>query len=534
MTLLNIAAGVALILFGIRYLRKGLERIFGQQFYAWVGARAHRPWMAALAGLVFGTVAPSSTGQTLVALQLLRAGKLGTDSVLGFLLGANLGITLTVQLIALRIFEYYSLFIVAGLIAFLGFKRETTRGAGQSLLGLGFIFLAMEITSTAARIVAANPDFVTVLEVLMHYPWLVALFAAALTVAMQSSTAVIGLAFAVGGAHTPGSTLVLATILGTNLGIGFTSLLAGYSSWEGRRLAIANLVLKALVAAVALPLLSRLGGWLAGLSTDLLQQGANFHTGFNIAVALLGLLLARPLGRLMERTVKPEADAEPASLQPATHLDPAALKTPVFALANATRETLRLADGVKGMLEGAWRAYTGRDRALAASVQRHDDRIDELNANIKAYLSQIPADTLTPADQQLQFGLLHFSSQLEAVADVIDKSLCGSVVEHGWETVELLPADRSDLDALYRRVLQRFETAITVLATRDRALAQQFLHDGEQLKEWSIATQKKHYERIAAAGQPSLVASTRFLDTFNILRRISGQLNTIGHTFLIR
>lgn len=533
MTLLNIAAGVALILFGIRYLRKGLERIFGQQFYAWVGERAHRPWMAALAGLVFGTVAPSSTGQTLVALQLLRVGKLGADSVLGFLLGANLGITLTVQLIALRIFEYYSLFIVVGLICFLGFKRETIRGAGQSLLGMGFIFLAMEITSAAAKIVAANPDFITVLEVLVHYPWLVVLFAATLTVAMQSSTAVIGLAFAVGGAHATGETLVMATILGTNLGIGLTSLLAGFSSWEGRRLAVANLILKALVAALALPFLPQLGGWLSTLSADLLQQGANFHTGFNIAATLLGLLLARPLGRLMERTVKPEA-RDSTSISPATHLDPAALKTPVFALANATRETLRLADGVKGMLEGAWRAYSARDRSLAVSVQRHDDRIDELNANIKSYLSQIPADTLTPADQQLQFGLLHFSSQLEAVADVIDKSLCGSILEHGHEHLDFLAEDRAVLEELYHRVLRRFEAAITVLATRDRALAQQFLDDGEQLKEWSIATQKKHYERIGAAGQPTIVASTRFLDTFNILRRISGQLSTIGHTFLIR
>lgn len=534
MTLLNIAAGVALILFGIRYLRKGLERIFGQQFYTWVGERAHRPWQAALAGLVFGTVAPSSTGQTLVALQLLRAGKLGTDSVLGFLLGANLGITLTVQLIALRIFEYYSLFIVVGLIAFLGFKRESIRGAGQSVLGLGFIFLAMEITSTAAKIVAANPDFVTVLEVLMHYPGLVVLFAATLTVAMQSSTAVIGLAFAVGGAHASGEALALATILGTNLGIGLTSLLAGYSSWEGRRLAAANLVLKGIVVALALPLLPRLGDWLATLSSDLLQQGANFHTGFNIAVTLLGLLLARPLGHIMERAVKPEAGVESAGISPATHLDPAALKTPVFALANATRETLRLADGVKAMLEGAWRAHAGQDRTLALSVQRQDDRIDELNANIKAYLSLIPADTLTPADQQLQFGLLHFSSQLEAVADVIDKSLCGSVVEHAREGVELAPEDRAALEELYRRVLRRFELAITVLATRDRDLARQFLDDGEQLKEWSIAAQKKHYERIGATTQPALVASTRFLDTFNVLRRISGQLSTIGHTFLIR
>jgi phosphate:Na+ symporter len=72
-----------------------------------------------------------------------------------------------------------------------------------------------------------------------------------------------------------------------------------------------------------------------------------------------------------------------------------------------------------------------------------------------------------------------------------------------------------------------------VLATRDRTLAEQFLQDGEKLKEWSIAAQKRHYERLAPANPQALASSTRFLDAFNVLRRISGQLNTIGHTFLL-
>src|SRR6185437_6376972 len=118
-------------------------------------------------------------------------------SVLGFLLGANLGITITVQLIALRLFDYYSVFIAGGLLLFLVAKRETVRGAGQIGLALGFIFLAMEITTSAAATVTANPDFNTILGVLVHYQVLLVLFSAVLTVVLQSSTATIGLAFAV-------------------------------------------------------------------------------------------------------------------------------------------------------------------------------------------------------------------------------------------------------------------------------------------------------------------------------------------------
>jgi phosphate:Na+ symporter len=532
MAILNIAAGVALILFGIRFLRKGLERLFGQQFYTWIERRARRPWMAAMAGIGFGAVAPSSTGQTLVALQLLRTGKLSTESVLGFLLGANLGITITVQLIALRLFDYYSLFIVGGLLLFLGAKRETVRGAGQIGLALGFVFLAMEITTTAAAVITANPDFATVLGVLVHYKGLLVLFSAILTLVLQSSTATIGLAFAIGVTGASGHALILPAILGTNVGMGLTSLLVGWSTWEGRRLATANLLLKCGVVAVVLAAMPYVMGWVERSPGDVIRQAANFHTAFNFLVTILGVALAMPLGKLIARAITPDRETD-SGLYPQTHLDPAALETPVFALANATRETLRLADAVKAMFEGGWQAFVAHDPGRAAEVQKHDDRIDELNAGIKIYLSHIPADRLAPADQQLQFGLLNFSSQLESVADVIDKSLCGTVLKHASEGMSLLPEDHADLEALYHRVLHRFDSAISVLATRDRTLAEQFLQDGEKLKEWSIAAQKRHYERLAPANPQALASSTRFLDAFNVLRRISGQLNTIGHTFLL-
>lgn len=531
MAILNILGGVALILFGVRFLRKGLERLFGHHFYAWIERRARRPWMAATAGVAFGTVAPSSTGQTLVALQLMRTGKLSGESILGFLLGANLGITVTVQLIALRIFDYYSAFILVGLLGFMGSKREVVRGAGQSCLGLGFIFLAMDLTTKAAAVVTANPDFSTVLQVLLNYRVLLVLFAAAGTLAMQSSTAVIGLAFALGSTGMANQGLVLPVILGTNLGMGLTCLLVGLPTWEGRRLGAANLILKGGTVILVLASFPAIQAWVADSPGTLIRQGANFHTAFNLFVLLIGVVLATPLGRLIARTVKPAAT--PVGIYPATHLDPSALPTPIFALANATRETLRLIDAVKGMLEGAWQAFGAQDMDLARQVQQQDDRIDELNAGIKTYLSQIPTEALTPADQQLHFGLLNFSSQLESIGDVVDKSLCGSIIEHATSGVRLQPQDQVDLEELYRKVLRRFDTAISVLATRDRPLAGEFLAESEKLKEWTIAAQKRHFERLAAASPEVMTASTRYLDIFNVLRRISGQLNTIGHTFLL-
>jgi phosphate:Na+ symporter len=532
MVLLNIAGGVALILFGIRFLRKGLDRLLGHGLHGWLERMARRPSKAAAAGFAFGAVAPSSTAQTLLTLQLLNAGKLSAESMLGFLLGANLGITVMVQLIAFRFFEYYAVFLVVGLVAFQFMKSENVRGAGQAVLAMGFIFLAMNLIGSAARSLTGDPDFETILGILEHHRVLLVIFAAVVTFVTQSSTATIGLALALGEAGAAGLGLVLPVVLGANLGIGLTSLAAGFSTWAGRRLAVANLLLKTTAIVGALAFSPWLETALAHSPGSLARQGANFHTAFNLAVVFVGVALAAPLGRLMHRAVKPTA-AEHSVKPLASHLDPAALASPVFALANAARETLRLADEVRSMLEGGWRAWRDHNADAARGVRRYDDRVDELNASIKRYLSQIPADAMTPRDSQLQFGLLNFSSQLEAIGDMIDKSICGPVLAHARNDVQLSADDATALDVLYHKVLRRFDTAISVLATRDRELARQFLREGDELKEWCITTQKQHYARFAAIDPHSIEPSTRFIDMLNVLRRISGQLNTIGHTFLL-
>lgn len=163
MVLLNIVGGIALILFGIRFLRKGLDRLLGYGLHAWLVRMSRRPWKAALAGLCFGTIAPSSTAQTLLTLQLLKTGKLSVESTLAFLLAANAGITVTVQLLAIRVFDAYAVFLAIGLIGFQAFRSETLRGIGQALLALGFIFLAMSLISGAAHQLAQEPLFMSLL-----------------------------------------------------------------------------------------------------------------------------------------------------------------------------------------------------------------------------------------------------------------------------------------------------------------------------------------------------------------------------------
>jgi len=530
MLLMDIAGGVALILFGIRFLRKGLDRLAGARIHRWIETLQKRRGAALLAGFTFGTAAPSSTAQTLFTLQLLNAGQLAGSRLLIFLLGANIGITVTVQLIAFRFFDYYAVMLVIGLLGFQYGRSETVRGIGQTLLGLGFIFLAMTITSLAARELAGVPDFQALMEIATHYRVALVIVAALLTVLMQSSTASIGLTLALGEAGAVTLPVVLAVVIGTNIGLGLTSLLAGWGTLEGRRLTWANLLLKCVVAGAALLAFDPLLRLVSAMPGTLTRHGADLHTGFNVVAALLGLVFAGLLSAWMKKLIRP-LTMVPAGAAVSTHLDPRALGSPVFALANASREVLRLADDVQGMLAGSWEAYLQQSPEQAAQVRARDDRVDDLHTAIKNYLSQIPVEMLNPRDSELRFGLLHFASQLEAVGDIVAKELCVQAIKHAERPVPVAEEDALSLAELQRRVQHRLSMAISLLATRERSLAEEFLKEGESLKEWCIEVQRKHYLSLRSGFPEGLEASGYFLDMFNSLRRISGQVNSIGHTF---
>jgi len=532
MVLIDIAGGVALILFGIRFLRKGLDRLAGECIHRWTATMQKRRSVALLAGLTFGTVAPSSTAQTLFTLQLLHAGRLAGDRLLIFLLGASIGITATVQLIAFHFFDYYAVLLIAGLIGFQYGRSEIVRGIGQTLLGLGFVFLAMTLTGQAARELTADADFQTLMGVVTHYRVALVVFAALVTVLMQSSTATIGLVLALGEAGAVGLPVVLAVVIGTNLGLGLTSLIAGWSTLAGRRLTFANLLIKGVVAAAMLAAFDPLLRLVETVPGSLVRHGADLHTGFNIVAAVIGLIFAGLLSGWLERVIKPA----PLALNGgsvATHLDPRALESPVFALANASREILRLVDEIQSMFGGCWHAYLERSAEHARMVRKRDDRVDELHTTIKTYLSRIPSEALNPRDGELRFGLLHFTSQLEAVGDIIEKEWCSQVIKFAEHPLPLAPADQESLTELQRRVQHRLSVAASVLTTRDRDLAKEFLRDGEELKEWCITVQKQHYDRLRSNDPVVLEASGYFIDMFNTLRRISGHLNSIGHTFTL-
>ena len=530
MIFFQIAGGVALTIFGVRFLRKGFDRLFGGRLVMWLSGLTQRRWKAFGSGVVVGTLAPSSTAISLVTMQMMDAGQLTAERMLAVLLGANVGITVTVQLMALRLQDYAGAFIVFGVLAFQFLRREVLRGTGQCLLAFGFIFLAMQMIGAGARELNAYPEMRDWAHLFAGHPLLVFLVVSVFTLAVQSSTASIGFALAMSVTGLFDYRLLVPWVLGANVGIGLTALAAGWATLEGRRLAFANLLAK---TALALPLV--LLPWLAEevfsvLPGPVMRETAMFHTGYNLAVGLVFVPLAGPLVRLVRWMISP-APAPAEGLPPAeSHLDLAVLESPSLALTNAARETLAMSDSVKRMLEYFWIGYEGGNPAMIEQVTREDDRVDRYYRDIKDYLSRIGGG-LTPEEAQWHFAMMTFSNELESTGDIVEKNMCDMFRKQREEGILLTGPDHDALEDLQARVRRRFAVAQGLLANRGGPGIKEFLDEKEAINRWCRDAEQRHYERLLGAPPQAIAASAYFLDLMDSYRHINSHITSIGYAF---
>lgn len=527
MVFLNIATGVILLLLGMRYVRKGLDRLFGSHLIDWLQQMTNNRYKAFFGGMVAGTIAPSSTAIAMLSVQMLSRTALSAGRMLAVVLGANVGITVAVQLLAFRLQDYSGVFLLAGGIGFLFLTRAIFRGIGQMLLGIGLIFLAMGIIGSAGTAAATNSDLKLLFGVVDRYPLVVFLGTALLTVALQSSTASIGLGIALAGSGLLLGTTIVPWVLGANLGITLTMMITGWGSTEGRRLAIGSLLIKGCGALVILlgssPLFVLILHFLPG-AID--RQAANLNTFFNLILGLAALPLLSPLSRVLRFLI--ESQTIDDFREPDSYLDPLLLQTPSLALNQAAREELRLLDEIKLMLRTVWMMIWGKNVRLVSKIEDHQQRIESTHDELKDYLSQVSDENLSEGDVDWKFMVLDYSQELAAIGTLIRRDLCDAAIRQIQLNEDPSPEDREELESFYARTLERIEKATALLMSRDPGSAEEFIREKEQINVQFRRSRKSRLERPLAVQS----ASSNVVDMIDCLRRMNSQLTSIAYAIV--
>ncbi|OJW21433.1 MAG: Na/Pi cotransporter [Rhodospirillales bacterium 69-11] len=522
-TLLDVAGWVALLLWGVHMVQTGIQRGFGPELRRFLGTTLHNRFAALAAGLGVTAVLQSSTATGLMVAGFAAAGAVALQPALAVMLGANVGTTLIVQAFSFDVSGVAPMLFLLGVLLFRRGTAARTRDLGRVAIGLGLMLFALHSLILLLEPFEDMPNFRMVLGAVATQPVLDVLLAAGLTWAAHSSVAVVLLtmSFAAKGAIPPHAAYAL--VLGANLGTAINPVLEGGAGDDpvGRRLPIGNLLTRVVGVIVALAGLDWLGPWLTRLEPDPVRAVADFHTAFNVVIAVVFLPLLAPYAALLERLLP--ARVEPDDPSQPRYLDAAALESPPVALAGAAREAMRMADGMEAMLSEAAQALSGTDRHRFAAVRRGDDMLDRLSAAVKTYLTQLDPEALTDLDTRRLHQILGFATQLEAAGDVIDRNVMAVFARRLKRGLALPEAERAEAAQLLERLARTARMAGSVLMTEDARAARLLASEKEAFRVLEAAATTDHLNRLRAGGAEA-EASMMHLELLRELKRVNGHL----------
>jgi phosphate:Na+ symporter len=537
-TALLIAGGVALLLFATRYLREGLDRLFGARLAAWLQRTAKSPVRSFLAGLGVASLTPSSTTMSMLAVDAVQAGHVTTRQMVVIMMGADIGITVTVQLIALSIDAYAPIIVLMGMLLLQFAHSRRWRGMGQVILSLGLLFMGMHVIKEAVSTSTPNPDFMTLLTLAKNYPTGLTCLAAVLAIVLQSSTATIGLVIslaAANGAAHPGLQmnlgLALPVVLGANIGVGITTLIVGFGRVESRRLGVANLLAKVVTASLVLGLMPQVIEWLGRSPGTVVNQTANAHTGFNVLKALLAVPFIAPLCALVERMMPAARAGEKPAFGP-RYIQNGPFDGATLAMAQSAREIMYAADIVRSMLEDLWKALKTNDEKLVRQIADRDNHVDLLDAEIKKFLARMSGQPMDQEETQEQLRQLRYLAELESIGDIIDKNLCRLVLKKINLGIDFPAETWRELDDFDKKVLENMLLADTAFQTRDRELAEKLLRHKDHIDLQIRQLRDAHFVRLPGQNDVDYESSAIQLDLLTNLKRINSHVSHVAYAVI--
>jgi phosphate:Na+ symporter len=528
--LLELAGYAALLLWGLHMVQTGMLRGFGGRLRQVLRLAMGDRIRAFASGLGVTALLQSSTATTLMLAGFLDRGFVALPMALAAILGANVGTTLIVQLLAFDISAVIPILILVGVIMFRRAGRTKLRDFGRVFIGLGLILLALRLMTEGLSSVEHSDALRDVLSLITRDPVFDLAAAALLTWAAHSSVATVLLVMSL----TPGVislNAALALVLGANLGNTFPQLVAARADPAARQLAIGNLAVRSIGCVAALPFLPDIAAWLSTAIPSGAAAVATFHTLFNLVLALVVLPLLDPLARLCAKLAPAfpsRSDAEPRYISLS-----AAAALPAVALSDASRETLRMADTIALMLSTLLRALETNDRRLLREVARLDTTVDRLHNAIKLYLVEIAnQDDLDEDDRRRCWDILDFVINLEHAGDIADKSLRDIVAKKIKYGLAFSAEGEAEIAAMIDRVLRDLKLAVGVFMNGDEKNARLLLDEKVQMRDLERDMTANHLRRLREQRPESLETSSLHIDIARDLKRITAHFASVAYPIL--
>src|SRR6266446_436214 len=530
--LLDLMGGVALLLWGLHMVRSGILRAFGPDLRHLLSKTFGNRFSAFGAGVALTALLQSSTATALMTCSFASEGMVGLVPALAIMLGANVGTTLIVQVFSFNISAAAPVLFVLGLVAFRAGARTRIKDLGRVAIGLGLMLLALHILLDTLAPAETAPGVRVLLNAITGDPVLCILMAAALTWAAHSSVATVLLIMSLAYSHFVTPVAGLALVLGANLGSAINPVLEGGHRDDpaSYRLPVGNLLNRLVGVALAAPFLQPIADVLGAVQPDMAKMTAEFHIAFNVVLAAVFIGALDPLAWLLERMFparKPLSD--PSAPR---YLDENLLETPSLALADASRETLRMGDVVEVMLEQVMIALMTDDRALVGEVSRMDNTVDRLDEAIKLYVTKLTRGSLDEHEGRRATEIISFVINLEHIGDIIDKNLSEVAAKKIKRKLQFSSEGAAELTAFHKRVVESLKIAFGVFMSGDVNEARRLIAEKAELRNAEVSAAERHLERLREGRPETLETTSLHLDVLRDLKRIHSHICSVAYSVL--
>jgi phosphate:Na+ symporter len=528
--LLNLAGAVALLIWSIRMVKTGVLRAFGERFRSAIAGATSNRLAACAAGAGVAAAVQSSAATGLIVAGFAERGLIALAPALAVMLGADIGSTLVVQAMAFNLQALLPALLVLGVGMFMLVDKPIPKQLGRIITGLSLMIIALGMVKAAAEPLRQSELLALVMQRLGTDPLLALIVGAALAWLMHSSVAAILLVMSLASTGAVGLPAAIPLVLGCNIGSALIPLgLSLRGPVAARRILVGNLAFRTVGSLLALAFLPQILAASAHLAADPARQIANLHTLFNLGVAALFLPLVDIAARVLTRALPDAAEATDRRM---AHLDDALLDRPQVALAAAQREVMRLADNVEIMLRETILAFeAGRDERRL-EIKALDNEVDRLQEEVKLYLTRLTRQPLSEADSRKAFDLILFTTNLEHVGDIIDKSLLELAAKKARLKVEFSPAGWEEIRALHARVVEQMRLAMTVFMTGDMTMARELVAEKDRIRAAERAAMESHLQRLRDGTLASIETSALHLDILRDLKRINAHVTSVAYPSL--
>ncbi|WP_416688259.1 Na/Pi cotransporter family protein [Candidatus Pseudothioglobus sp. Uisw_041] len=528
--LIELLGSIALLLWGLRMVRTGVMRSYGNNLKSLARRSEGKTLPAFTSGLLVAALLQSSTAAILISASFAGQGLISVGSAFITMLGADVGTSVAVLIASQKFTTLAPLLLAMGVFGFIGSKVNKWQNVFRAISGLGLILFALSLIASTAGGLSELTQFTALLNIFEDQPIFFILLALILTYLSYSSLAIVLLSVSFLATGVIGVSEGLYLVLGANLGSGMLPLI---SNWRGSiqelTPVLANLIVRVVCILAFYPFVDFVATFgLKFVSIELFP--AIYHLSLNLIVAIVGVIFSKNILMLAAKML---SNLEEKELSQPSFLEANNFAMPAISLASAKREAIHMAEISQKMVVSSLAVLRDDNIALRSEVIKNEDIVDNIFDSIKLYIARILQEELTPTETQKALNILNFTTSMEHIGDIINNSLMDISGKKIDKHIQFSKEGLNEIISIHEVVCSNYDLAINTFVSDDCELARVLYEKKQELHNLEKRSVTKHLQRIGKGITDSLETSSMHIDVIRDYKKVNSLLSSVAYPILI-